>query len=612
MSMTASALQSGASPNGPARPSRHTNRFLQEHESPLPGKTRAVSASPLKLSGMSHMSLENLIFSAMRHLPVPILVLNNSKTVVYANEAIGTLLGIARHARDDNLEDFSDVQMRLRGQTLCQVGVDMLQDGRLMWVSWDDFFDSIAKELRVNSGRKRGIHGEQVRTPSPPSHSTGDSSDMQGRDGPTLAPSPTQDIAVDVVICGKDLTRMSGDPTEVVGAYEHQIHATMIVSAWEFADHQTYFTLTFTRSQPARVSLDAMGRGSTLGSAEPVSRPGSQESAGPDRDAAVLKSTHFPPAGPPSKSVKNAPLSQLQKMTKMKDVLLNSTEVPVLAMWKDGSAVFPNKASRKLCRQDVCFDDALKGRASLKNWDTYTGDFSRKLSLDELPISILLRTEEPFGSMRIGLYDKSGRRVICDARGELIRDETGEVFAGLVTLTDVTRFTEEISEIKEYGEERFKQICDTMPQLVWTTTGDARFDFFNIRWYEYTGLSFDLSVGDRWTTVLHPDDRAAVFEKWEYCMRIGEAYAADYRVRNSKGEYRWFLARANPLRDRETGQILKWFGMFQRPLCLGVDRRLFANWPFKVHLPMSMRPWKPASQQSGCGSNSQLSSPTVG
>jgi PAS domain S-box-containing protein len=509
---------------------------------------------------MSHLSLERLIFSAMRNLPVPILVLNNTKTVVYANEAIGTLLGIARHARDDNFEDFSDVQMKLRGQTLCQVGVDMLQDGRLMWVSWDDFLDSIAKELRVNSGMKRGVRGGQGQTAWPASHSTADSGGAHGRDGPTLAPSPTQDIAVDVVICGNDLTRMSGDPTEIVGACEHQIHATMIVSAWEFADHQTYFTLTFTRSQPAPVSLDAVGRGSTLDSAEPVTRPGLHESVAPKRDVAVWKSTHFPPAGPPSKSVRNAPLSQLQKITKMKDVLLNSTEIPVLAMWKDGSAVFPNRASRKLCRQDACFDDALKGRASLQNWDTYTWDFSRKLSLDELPISILLDTEEPFGRMRIGIYDKSGRRLVCDARGELIRDEAGEVFAGLVTMTDVTRFAEEISEIKEHGEERFKQICNTMPQLVWTTTGDAKFDFFNIRWYEYTGLSFDLSVGDRWTTVLHPDDRAAVLEKWEYCMRTGEAYAADYRVRNSKGEYRWFLARANPLRDRETGQILKWFG----------------------------------------------------
>lgn len=606
MPMTTSPARSDASDNGLARPSRHKDRFSQEHEGHLLGKTRAVSASPLKLS-MSHTSLEHLISSAMRHLPVPVLVLNNSKTVVYANEAIGTLLGIARHAKDDNYEDFSDVQIRLRGQTLCQVGVDMLQDGRLMWVSWDAFFDSIAKELRVNSGGKRGGPGMQTHSPSPASHSTNDASDVHGRDVPTLASSPTRDVAVDVVICGNDLTRMSGDPTEVVGAYEHQVHATMIVSAWEFADHQAYFTLTFTSSPPAPVSLDEMGHGSALGTAEPRSRSSSQASLALTSDASVLKSTQFPPAGPPSKSVKNAPLSHLQKLTKMKDFLLNSTQVPVLAMWKDGSAVFPNRASRKLCRQDISFDDTLKGRASLLNWDTYSEDFSRKLSLDEHPISVLLRTEEPFESMRIGFYDRSGRRFICDARGELIRDETGEVFAGLVSLTDVTRFTEEILELRELSEERFKQICNTMPQLVWTTTADAKFDFFNIRWYEYTGLTFDLSVGDRWTTVLHPDDRAAVFEKWEYCIKTGEAYAADYRVRSRNGDYRWFLARANPLRDREMGQIVKWFGTFnttcpipKRPLSpLGVTWRPAANWLIKAHPPMSMRRWKPVLQQSG-------------
>lgn len=566
MPTTTSPARSGVSPGDPARPSSHTNRFLQEHESPHPGKTRAISASPLKLSAGSHTSLEHLIFSAMRHLPVPILVLNNSKAVVYANESIGRLLGIARHSRDDNLEDFSDVQMRLRGQTLCQVGVDMLQDGRLIWISWDAFFDSIAKELRVNSGRKRGTPGS-AHTPSPSPPSTDDPTDAHGRDVPTLAPSPTQDFAVDVVICGSGLGRISENPAEVVGAYKHQIHATMIVTAWEFADAQTYFTLTFTRSEPAPASLGEMGGGKTSDPAKPLSRSDSEDSAGSSSNSVVLPSTQFPPAGPPSKSLKKAPLSHLQKLTKMKDVLLNSTEVPIFAMWKDGTTVFPNRASRTLSREESNFDNRLRGQTSLLNWNAYTEDFSRELSLDEYPINILLRTEKPFERMRLGIQDRSGRRLVCDARGELMRDDTtGEVFAGLIWLTDVTRFAEEISEIKEHGEERFRQICNVMPQLVWTTDGEGNFEFFNLRWYEYTGLSFDVSIGDLWTSLLHPDDRVAVYDKWVHCMRTGEVYAADYRVRHKDGGYRWYLGRANPLRDRETGKILKWFGMLNDPL----------------------------------------------
>ena len=545
----------------PAWSSHGSKHPHSRRETPSCSKTRAASASPLKLSSTSHTSLEHLIFSSMRHLPVPVLVLNNSKTVVYANEAIGSLLGIARHARDDNFEDFSEVQMRLRGQTLCQVGVDMLQDGRLIWISWDDFLDSIAKELKVGSGRVRaGPETEQGRARASPSTTNPNNTD--GSNIPTFAPSPTQDIAVDVVISGGDLGKMSGDPTEVVGAYEHQIHATMIISAWEFVDQQTYFTLTFTRSEPAPASVDMMRRRSSCQPAQRLSRSTSHGSVAPNSDDIALRTVQFPPSGPPSKLVGKFPLSHLQKLTKMKDALLNNTEVPIFAMWKDGSAVFPNRASRKLCRRDSGFDDTLRGAASLMNWETYSEDFSRKLSIDEYPISILLRSEQPFESMRVGVYDGNGRPLLCDARGELIRDDaTGEVFAGLISLTDVTRFAEKISEIKEHGEERFKQICNTMPQLVWTTTGEAKFDFFNSRWYEYTGLSFDSSAGECWTNVVHPDDRAAVFDKWNRSMRTGDAYAADYRVRDKNGEYRWFLGRANPLRDKETGDIIKWFGM---------------------------------------------------
>lgn len=508
------------------------------------------------------MPLDQLVFLAMRHLPTPILVLNNSKTVVYANEAIGALLGIERHSRDDNFEDFSDVQVRLRGQTLCQVGIDMLQDGRLVWVSWDSFLDSIANELRVNSKRKRRVPGA---SPAPASPSTAGSGSHCGKNTPTLAATPTRNIAVDVVIGGENLAKMSDNPTQSIGAYEHQINATMIVNAWEFVDQQTYFTLSFTQSAPAPVSLDVLGHQTALGCAQPPPHLISEGSSTPSETGVVLPPAPFPPSGPPSKSVKNAPLSHLQKLTKMKDVLLNNTEVPVLAMWKDGSAVLPNRASRNLCRKDG-FDDTLKGKSGLKNWIVYTADFSRALTIDEFPISVLCETEVPFPSMHIGLYDGSGRRIICDTRGELIRDDaTGEVFAGLTTLSDITSLAEEISEIKEHGEERFKQICDTMPQLVFTTTPDSMFDFFNIRWYEYTGLTFEQSIGDRWTCVLHSDDRAAVFTKWEYAMRTGESYAADYRVRGKDGQYRWFLGRANPLRDKDTGEIKKWFGMFSSP-----------------------------------------------
>ncbi|SPO07692.1 related to histidine kinase [Cephalotrichum gorgonifer] len=545
------------SPGGPTQ-SRGANRFYQKPGIFRSSKMRAASASPMRLSTTSHVPLEKLVFSAMRHLPAPILVLNSSKTVVFANEAIGALLGIKRRARDDHFEDFSDVQTRLRGQALCQVGVDMLQDGLLTWVSWDAFLDSVAMEPRDTWGKKKNDHGG--------SHPTTNFDNVPGTPSPTLASSPIQDIAVDVVIRETGPERLSDIPTPGTCAHDHQIHATMIVTAWEFADQQTYFTLTFTaRSAAAPTPPDAasgMDPQETSGPERARAREGHRRSISLDDDLVMLSSTQFPPPRPPTRPSRRGPLSHLQKLTMMKDAVLNTTDAPIFAMWKDGSASFPNRAARSMFSEDSRLKNTPRGLAGVSHWDVYNEDFSRKLDTEETPICTLLRTEKPFSGVRFGLYVGPERRPrVFEARGELIRDSsTGEVVAGLVIMSDITRFTDEISEIKEYGEARFQQICDTMPQLVWTTDGIGGFDFFNSRWLEYTGLRLDMSTGDSWTSVVHPDDRAAVRDRWIYCTETGEPYSVEYRIQNTGGDYRWFLGRANPLRRRDTGEIYKWFG----------------------------------------------------
>ena len=97
----------------------------------------------------------------------------------------------------------------------------------------------------------------------------------------------------------------------------------------------------------------------------------------------------------------------------------------------------------------------------------YSPDFSRRLQRDEYPISILLKTEEPFEDTRIGLYTKDGSRVVYSCKGLPLNDpDTGEFLAGLITCKDITYLTEQISKIKQEDDERFRLICDTMPQLV--------------------------------------------------------------------------------------------------------------------------------------------------
>jgi len=110
------------------------------------------------------------------------------------------------------------------------------------------------------------------------------------------------------------------------------------------------------------------------------------------------------------------------------------------------------------------------------------------------------------------------------------------------------------------SEQSYRFLADSMPQLVWTTTPDGFHDYFNQRWFEYTGMRGDGEDGQNWKDFLHPDDYDRAVDAWQESLRSGEPYSTEYRLRRADdGQYRWFLGRALALRD-EDGQVLKWFG----------------------------------------------------
>jgi PAS domain S-box-containing protein len=148
-----------------------------------------------------------------------------------------------------------------------------------------------------------------------------------------------------------------------------------------------------------------------------------------------------------------------------------------------------------------------------------------------------------------------------DCSGEVIKDpNTGEFLAGVVTCHDVTKMTNKLAEQVEKDEQRFELICDSMPQMIWTTTPEGMHDWFSERWYEYTGLTKEESLGMGWKLPFHPDDMASTSKRWNHSLATGDQYTTEYRCRSKEGEWRWMLGRALPLRNMQTGAIEKWFG----------------------------------------------------
>jgi PAS domain S-box-containing protein len=144
---------------------------------------------------------------------------------------------------------------------------------------------------------------------------------------------------------------------------------------------------------------------------------------------------------------------------------------------------------------------------------------------------------------------------VCQA----MRGEDGGVAEIFVHGVDVTETVLARHAVVE-SEARLRQLADAMPQIVFAARPDGHVDYFNRRWYEYTGLPEDGRTGDEsWEEVHEPGSLERVKAVWAEALRSGRDYEIEYRLRRADGAFRWHLGRALPIRDAE-GRIVRWYG----------------------------------------------------
>jgi PAS domain S-box-containing protein len=108
-------------------------------------------------------------------------------------------------------------------------------------------------------------------------------------------------------------------------------------------------------------------------------------------------------------------------------------------------------------------------------------------------------------------------------------------------------------------ENALRRAVDTTPAFIHTARPDGYLDYFNRGWLDFFGKSLEEVCGWRWTELVHPEDVAALVQKWHAALASGEPLEVEARVRRADGSYRAFLHRKLPLHD-EHGNIVKWFG----------------------------------------------------
>jgi PAS domain S-box-containing protein len=121
--------------------------------------------------------------------------------------------------------------------------------------------------------------------------------------------------------------------------------------------------------------------------------------------------------------------------------------------------------------------------------------------------------------------------------------------------TDKERIVKALRE----SEARWHALAEAMPQLVWTCMADGRCDYLSRQWVEYTGKPEAEQLGYGWLEQVHSDDSENLIAAWLKTVQTGEQFEAEFRIRRADGAWRWFIARATPLRDAD-GRIVKWYG----------------------------------------------------
>jgi PAS domain S-box-containing protein len=181
-----------------------------------------------------------------------------------------------------------------------------------------------------------------------------------------------------------------------------------------------------------------------------------------------------------------------------------------------------------------------------------------------LAVPVVSRSGEVIGGLFFG-HEEAG--VFTDSSARIVE---GLAAQAAVAMDNARLFETATAERAnaEANERYYRFLAETIPQIVWTARPDGTTDYFNQRWYDYTGISSDEALELGWPRVLHPDDVEPSVARWKQALATGEVYEIEYRFRRAgDGQYRWHLGRALPLRG-EGDEIVKWFGT-----CTDIDDR---------------------------------------
>ena len=170
----------------------------------------------------------------------------------------------------------------------------------------------------------------------------------------------------------------------------------------------------------------------------------------------------------------------------------------------------------------------------------------------------LLRGDIPRYQLEKRYIRKDGTVVDILLSASILRGRDGVPLYYIAQIQDITE-RKRAEEALRTSEREWRELAESMPQIVWTTGPDGLNTYFNQQWADYTGLTLEESYGEGWITPFHPDDRQRAWDAWQRATQHRDTYSLECRLRRADGVYQWWLVRGVPLLGAN-GDIRKWFG----------------------------------------------------
>ncbi|MGC1269134.1 MAG: PAS domain S-box protein [Croceibacterium sp.] len=167
------------------------------------------------------------------------------------------------------------------------------------------------------------------------------------------------------------------------------------------------------------------------------------------------------------------------------------------------------------------------------------------------------------GGERVAQYQtqrlhKDGHAVDISVTVSPVRDSAGTIVGASKIARNIGPMLDNQRRLRE-SEARLRMLADNIAQFAWIADASGKVVWFNKRWFDYTGLDPSQAADERRSSVLPEEYREPVRERYEQAVRDGKPWEDTFPLRRKDGELRWFLSRAQPIRDDDGGTVW-WFG----------------------------------------------------